>query len=100
MRAPSLVPKHLRVARALLGPGGGVLDVRPDLGEFAALPEDVFVRLGDDKNPLLTDEVLDAPLALTSGLGFTTMRGSLTGFLEKKEFRLSMTVQKSYPSTI
>ena len=51
MRAPSLVPKHLRVARALLGPGGGVLDVRPDLGEFAALPKDVFVRLGDDKNP-------------------------------------------------
>ena len=92
--------KHLRVARVVLGPGGGVLDVRPDLGEFEALPEDVFVRLGDDKNPLLTNEALDAPLTLTSGLGFTTMRGSLTGFLEKKEFRPSMTVQKSYPSII
>jgi len=91
---------HLRVARALLGPGGGLLEVRPDLGRLEALPKADFDALGDDKNPLLTNEVLDAPLPLTTGLGFTTMRGSLTGFLEKKEFRSSMTVQKSYPSTI
>ena len=90
----------LRVARALLGPDGGVIHVRPDLRRLKALPKADFEALGDDKNPLLTDEVLDAPLALTSGHGHTTLRDSLTRYLEAGESRPSVTVQKSYPSII
>ena len=91
----------LLVARALLGQAGGFIWERPDLREFAPLSDDLFKVL-KDKNLTLSDtkqRVLSSLVHRWSS-GRRSLRYSLTQYLATRDFRPSMTVQKSYPSII
>ena len=90
----------LLVARALLDQAGGFIWERPDLREFAPLSDDEFKAL-KDKNLTLSRTKLRARLPVLRNPGkYLSLRNSLMEFLVAREFRQSVTVQKSYPSII